>query len=264
MVEAPRTFGWLNGLGLLTMIKRELVREVRSFHYTVLGPALQATLFALVFQLSADQEALATGSLSFIHFLIPGLVLSAVMHRSFEAGAYSLMDDKTSERLQDILGIPLTALELLASYSLASIAVSFTTAFLVWAILCVVGEPLYPAYPGLVVAYALLASILFSAFGLLAAIFSPKWDSIAGKETFILMPALFLSGTFFPLAAVPDVFQIVLQANPVFYLVDGFRFAMTGYHDADPVLGLTVATLATLGLWIMALALLMRGYKLKS
>lgn len=264
MQQAPRSFGWINGLGLATMVRRELIREWRSFHYTVLGPALQACLFAIVFQLSVDKSDLATETLGFLEFLIPGLVISAVMHRSFETSAYSLMDDKMGGRLQDILGIPLTALELLLSYSLSSIAVSFATAVLVWSALAIIAQPAAPQDLWLGAVYAGLGSLLFSAFGTIAAIFSSKWDSIAGKETFILMPALFLSGTFFPLSAVPESFQAVLLVNPVFYLVDGFRHAVTGVQEVDMITGILTACIVTLCLWLLALTLLIRGYKLKA
>lgn len=263
-MQTPRTYHRLNALGLVTMVRRELTREWRFFQYTVFGPALQASLFAMVFLLSADEGALKVGTMSFFDFLAPGLILSALLQRSFESAGYSLMDDKLSDRLQDILGIPLTALELFAGYCLSGLLVSVAIGCTVWAALALIVGPIVPAHPGLLIIYAAVGSLLFSSCGTLAALVSPKWDSIAGKETFFLMPALFLSGTFFPLGAVPEAFQAVLQANPVFYLVDGFRYAMTGYHDADIVTGLAVSVFSCIGLWLIVLTLLARGYKLKS
>lgn len=264
MIQAPRTYGWLNGLGLITMIRRELVREWRFFQYTVFGPALQASLFTLIFLLSTDRGDLSVGTLSFIEFLCPGLVLSAILQRSFESAGYSLMDDKLSDRLQDILGIPLTCLELILAYCLSGLLVSLAIGATVWIALALIAGPVAPQSIILLLSYAILGSVIFSSFGTLAALFSPKWDSIAGKETFILMPALFLSGTFFPLSAVPEAFQGILRLNPVFYLMDGFRYAMTGYNDADPALGMGIVVATALALWSLSLILLARGYKLKA
>ena len=100
--------------------------------------------------------------------------------------------------------------------------------------------------------------------GLIAAIFSRKWDSFSGFETFLILPAVFLSGTFFPLSAVPEgAWQTAFQLNPIFYLVDGFRWGVLGASDASPLVSAGVAVVALLVLLAVASRLLATGYKLK-
>ena len=100
--------------------------------------------------------------------------------------------------------------------------------------------------------------------GLIGAVFSKKWDSFSGKETFVVLPLIFLSGTFFPLSAVPEgPWRTVFQVNPIYYLVDGFRWSATGRLETDPWLSAAVTAGLFLIVYSIAARLLATGYKLK-
>jgi ABC-2 type transport system permease protein len=122
----------------------------------------------------------------------------------------------------------------------------------------------WPARPLTGLYFAGCAILLFAATGVVAAILSEKWDGLSGKETFVLVPLIFLSGTFFPLEAVPEGFwRIAFQLNPIVYLVDGFRFAMTGVGSTDPWLAAAIALAAALAMTAAAHALFRSGYRIK-
>lgn len=260
---APRQFTFWNALGVATLIRRELSREWRFFRYTIFGPALQGLLFLTVFQLAAGDAVIMAGALPFLDFLVPGLVISAALQRAFETGAYSLMDDKLSGKLQDLISAPLTALELLLSYTVANFLVALAIGVSVWLLLCLAAGFQAPVHPGLGLAYIFFGSILFSSAGLLAGIVSAKWDSLSGKETFILIPLLFLSGTFFPLSALPENWAVFMEANPVFHLIEGFRHAMTGHRGSETAYGFAITAAFALSIWGLTLICLIRGYRLK-
>ena len=263
MEQAPRRYGWFNGLGVRTFIGRELAREWRFFRYTVFGPALQAALFAAVFLLAAGERLVPFNGIGFMEFLIPGMMISASMQKGFESAAFSLMDDKLSGALGDFMSAPFSAFEWLISYSVANFVVAGLTALTVWGALSLFGTVLVPVDPLLLLAFFAGGCLAFTAFGVLSSIISDKWDSLSAKEVFILAPLLLLSGSFFPLNAVPADWQLLLIFNPIFYLIDGFRFAMTGYQDAPVELSLLITWGMAALLWLIAYGCLASGYRIK-
>jgi len=230
----------------------------------MIGPAIQAALFAMVFSLAAGERGLAVDGLDFLEFLAAGLVISAVMQRALETTGYSIMFDKLeSGGLQDILGAPLSPMEVLSAYLVAAIGVSVSIGLIIWLVMALFGLGL-PVHPFAAVYFLCMAGAVFSMLGLIGAIFSRKWDSFSGKETFLILPVIFLSGTFFPRSAVPDgVWQWLFQFNPIYYLVDGFRWSATGRLETDPWLSAGVVGGMFVIVFTVAARLIATGYKLK-
>jgi len=258
-----RRFGPVNWLGVRSLVRRELMREWRFFGVAVLGPALQASLFAAVFTLAAGEAVPTLGGIAFFDFLAPGLVMAAIMQRAFECTAYTLMFDKLEAAIEDLLGAPMTPGEILAGWILAAFAVTGGVGLTVALAMALFGLG-WPAHPGLALWFVACAILLFASAGVIAAIVSEKWDGLSGKETFVLLPLIFLSGAFFPLEAVPDgAWRAAFQANPILYLIDGFRFAVIGRASVDPALAAGVALGAALAMTAAAHALFRSGYKIK-
>lgn len=258
-----RRYGLVNWLGVSSLLMRELRREWRFFGVAILGPALQASLFAAVFTLAAGRDVPDLGGLSFFDFLAPGLVLAAVMQRAFEATAYTLMFDKLEAAIGDLLGAPMTAAEVLAGWIGSAVAISVAIGLSVAAAMMLFGLDL-PRYPLVTLWFGGCAILLFAAAGIVAAILSEKWDGLSGKETFILVPLIFLSGTFFPLEAVPEGFwRTAFQLNPIVYLVDGFRYGVTGQGSIDPTTAALIAFAAAVAMTLLAHAIFKSGYKIK-
>lgn len=259
----PRRFPGWNPVGTFNLMRREAIREMRWFGMAVVGPAIQAALFASVFTLAAGRD-LAVDGIDFMAFLGAGLVLSAVMQRAFETTGHSIMFDKLeADGLQDILGAPLSPMEILAGYLATAVCTSVAVGLAIWAVMALFGLGL-PVHPAAALFFMISAGAIFSLLGLITAIFSKKWDGFAGKETFALLPVIFLSGTFFPLSAVPDgTWRAVFQANPIYYLVDGFRWAATGRLESDPLIGAAVALALFAGAFAWAARLLTEGSRIK-
>lgn len=258
-----RSFSLGNVLGLMSLIRREYLREVRWFGIAIAGPMIQSALFAAVFSLAARDMGSIDG-VSFILFLTSGLVIAAVMQRAFETTGYSIMFDKLeSDGLQDILGAPLNALEILTAYIINAIGVSVVVGLGIWIVLTIFGLG-WPANPLASLFYLCLAAALFAVVGLVAAVFSKKWDSLSGKETFLMLPTIFLSGTFFPITAVPEgAWRTLFQWNPIYYVVDGFRWSVTGRAETDLTFGLIVVVSVFAVFLTIAAALFITGRNIK-
>jgi len=120
------------------------------------------------------------------------------------------------------------------------------------------------AHPFYALAFAFLGSAMLGAIGIVAAIHAQKYDQMSAITNFIITPLAFLSGSFYSIEALPDAIRQLTLWNPIFYLIDGFRFAVIDVSDGTPAVGLFVCTLSTIAISALAWALFRVGYRLKS
>ncbi|HJU50512.1 MAG TPA: ABC transporter permease, partial [Pseudogulbenkiania sp.] len=90
-----------------------------------------------------------------------------------------------------------------------------------------------------------------------------KFDQLAAFQNFLIMPLTFLSGVFYSIHSLPDFWRAASHVNPVFYMIDGFRYGFFGQADVSPWLSLGVVGTSFILLSALALWLLHRGYKLR-
>jgi ABC-2 type transport system permease protein len=108
-----------------------------------------------------------------------------------------------------------------------------------------------------------LGSALLGALGIIAGIWSEKFDQLAAFQNFIIMPLSFLSGVFYSIHSLPPVWQKVSHLNPFFYMIDGFRFGFFGLSDISPVFSAIVVLICFVVLAGLTLRMLKQGYKLR-
>lgn len=260
---AARRISGLNTLSVATLIWRQVVAEFLAFKLVLLGPALQALLFALVISLAVGSRIAEVGGLPFLDFLAPGLVIAAAVQRSFESTAFSMVHEKLEGTIADVFGAPLNAGEILTGYTVGAMVTGICIGLPVWLVLLPFGAGL-PVHVAVMVYFLLTGCVILALFGLIAGMQSHRWDSLSAKETFVLAPLLFLSGSFFTIDALDEPFRTMMMANPVFHLVNGFRYAMTGYADAPVWVSVTVVGGLAVILCVVALRLVAIGYKVKA
>jgi ABC-2 type transport system permease protein len=258
-----RRFGHVNWRGLATLARREVQRFLAVYAQTVLGPVATAVLFMTVFTLAFGERRGEMQGLPFEVFLAPGILMMTVIQNAFANTSSSLMIAKVQGNIVDTLMPPLSAGEMLAGYVAGGMARGLVCAAAVAVVVFpVVGVGV--AHPLTALAFVLVASLLLSLIGLIAAIFAEKFDQMAAITNFVITPLSFLSGTFYSIDRLPATFQGISHANPFFYLIDGFRAGVLGVSDSPAALGLAVTGAVSAVLWWVAWRLLASGYKLKS
>lgn len=258
-----RRFGWLNRIGLWTLFLRDLLRDLEIWKITIAAPALQSVLFALIFKLALGGASLSMAGLNFEAFLIPGLVAFVVLERGFESTAYMIVYDKLEGMITDVLGAPLTSAEMVTGFAAMAAVSAVITGVVTWLALLPFLAVL-PANPGLTLLFAFGGGAMLGLVGLLGGLWADKWDHIAGVQTFVVIPALYMSGVFFSLDRLPEHIRGFAELNPVYYVIDGIRYGLTGRAEADPLIGLIVVAVTTAGLGLVCWRLFVTGYKLKA
>jgi ABC-2 type transport system permease protein len=230
-----------NLLGFWTLYLKEVRRFLKVSAQTVTGPAVTTLLFLVVFDVALSGRRPAIDGVPFIEFLAPGLIMMAMAQNAFANSASSLLISKMQGTISDLLMAPLGPVELVAGFALGAVTrglavgLAATTAMLPFASLAV-------AHPGLALYHVLAANLMLALLGVLAGLWAEKMDQLGAVTSFIVTPLTFLSGTFYSVADLPEVFRLVALLNPVFYMVDGFRYALTGH--ADGAVGVGAAVMA--------------------
>jgi ABC-2 type transport system permease protein len=115
-----------------------------------------------------------------------------------------------------------------------------------------------------VLAFALMGGAILGSFGVIAGIWADKFDQLAAFQNFLIMPLTMLSGVFYSIQSLPPIWQNVSHFNPFFFMIDGFRYGFFGQSDTSPWLSLGVVGVCLVLLATLTLAMLGRGYKLRS
>ncbi|GHG17026.1 ABC transporter permease [Paracoccus aerius] len=258
-----RRFGRVNWLGLRTLATREVMRFMAVWQQTIFAPLMTAALFVLIFALAMGQGRGQVMGLPYLVFLGPGILMMTVIQNAFANTSSSITSAKVQGNIVDTLMPPLSAGELLTGYLAGSVARAGLVGLVIGTgMVLVTGQGV--AHPLWALAFILLAALMLGGLGILAGILAQKFDQMAAISNFVITPLSFLSGTFYSVQALPEPFRTLSHWNPVFYLIDGARYGVTGVSDASVWRGLVICTVVVgLILWL-AWRWLKSGYRMKA
>ena len=249
--------------GAGTLFYKEILRFWKVGFQTVGAPVLTAVLYLLIFGHVLEDHVKVYGTVGYTSFLIPGLVMMAVLQNAFANSSSSLIQSKITGNLVFLLVTPLSHWAWFAAYVGASIVRGLVVGLGVVAVTFWFA-PLGLAQPLWIITFALLGAAIMGTLGLIAGLWAEKFDQIAAFQNFIIMPMTFLSGVFYSIGSLPEVWQVVSHLNPFFYMIDGFRRGFFGVSDVSPWISLALVGGSFIVLAALALELLRRGYKIRS
>ena len=250
----------LEGAG--TLFRKEILRFWKVSFQTVAAPVLTAVMYLLIFGHVLSDKVQVFDNVGYTRFLVPGLVMMAVLQNAFANSSSSLIQSKVTGNLVFLLLTPLSHWAWFVAY----VGASMLRALAVGAGVLLVTAWFAPpglAQPGWVIVFALLGAAMLGALGLVAGLWAEKFDQMAAFQNFIIMPMTFLSGVFYSVHSLPGVWRALSQLNPFFYMIDGFRRGFVGVSDVSPWLSLGVVGASFVAVSALALHLLKTGYKLR-
>lgn len=263
-----RQYGALNSLGLWTLYKREVGRFLKVWMQTIFAPVVTTLLFMTVFKLAFGERGNLTGDfagLKYNDFLAPGLIMMAILQNAFQNTSSSLLQAKFNSTHVDFLMPPLSPLEL----TIAFIGGAVTRAFMVAAISIAAIQlsglaSLSVVHIWPILWFGLTSAIILGALGAFAGIWAEKFDHLAAVTNFVIVPLTFLSGTFYDIKVMVEPFQTLAYLNPIFYMIDGYRYGHLGVANGSLLIGMIYTGVLALASIVWIWALLRRGYKLKA
>ena len=248
--------------GFYTLFYKEWLRFWKVKVQTVLAPVLTALLYLFVFAHTLRGHVEVYPGVEYSAFLVPGLAMMSVLQNAFANSSSSLMQSKMTGNIVFVLLPPLSHREFFLAYLLAAIGRGLVVGAGVFlATIWFIDVPL--AHPLWALAYAVAGGGIMGTLGVIAGIQSDKVDQLSAFQNFIILPLTFLSGVFYSIHSLPPFWQAVSHLNPIFYMIDGFRYGFFGQADVSPWLSLSIVTVSFFVLSWLTLTLIRSGYKLR-
>ncbi len=249
--------------GFWTLFYKEVLRFWKVGFQTVAAPVLTSLLYLLIFSHVLEQHVKVYDNVSYTSFLVPGLVMMSVLQNAFANSSSSLIQSKVTGNIIFVLLPPISYRQFFAAYVLAAIVRGFVVGLgVLLGTIWFVG--LSWAAPHWILVFSLLGGAIMGALGVIAGIWAEKFDQLAAFQNFIIMPLTFLSGVFYSIHTLPPFWQQVSHFNPIFYMIDGFRYGFFGVSDVSPLTSLGVVAACFVVLTAFTLWLLRIGYKLRA
>lgn len=252
----------INGAGLYTLIEREIKRMFRVVVQTLVSPWISALLYILIFGLVVGSRIASVGGVSYIDFVLPGLVMMNIIQSAFAHSSSSIYFARFTRQIEEVLVSPLSYTEMIIGYTLGGvvrglivgigvyvIAIFFTVATI---------EHLF-----LFLIYAAAVSAIFSLLGIIVGLWAEGFEQLSVLSVFVITPLTFVGGVFNTTDMFPPVMKMVAHFNPFLYFVDGLRYAMIGYSEANMVIGAALIGGLLVGLLWLVIHLFKVGYKVR-
>ena len=227
----------MNIYAIRAIYSHEMSRFFRTIVGSLISPIISTTLYFIVFGSAIGSKITDIDGVSYGAFIVPGLVMLNIMTSSLTNGAFGIYLTKFSGTICEILSAPISPSEIIIGY----IGAAATKAILIGGIILGTANlfvDLNIQYPLIMVAFLILTVVSFSLLGFIIGIWSGSFERLNFIPTLIITPLVFLGGTFYSIKMLPEIWQSIALANPVLYLVSGFRWSFFGSGDVSIVTSL--------------------------
>ncbi len=246
-----------------TLVRKEIVRFLRIWMQTVLPPAVTMTIYFVVFGRFLGDRIQDFGDFSYIEFIVPGLVMMAVITSSFSNVASSFFSAKFQRSVEEMLVSPIPDWLLVTAYVVGGAARGLLVGAIVLFVSLFFTELSLHSLP-LVLIFFVLTATTFATAGFTNGMLAKKWDDIAIVPTFLLTPLTYFGGVFYSIDLLPESWALLSRLNPILYMVNGLRFGFLGVSDIPVGVGVAILCLFTAVCFGANLYLMKRGYGLRT
>ena len=238
-----------------TIVIKEVRRFARIWVQTLVPPAITIGLYFVIFGNLVGRRIGEMDGFQYMEFIVPGLIMMSVIQNSYSNVVSSFFSQKFQKTVEELLVAPVPNYVILSGVIVGGMARGLAVGAIVTTMALFFSD-LSIEYPLITIAVVLLTSIVFSLFGFINAMFANSFDDISIIPTFILTPLIYLGGVFYSVQLLPTFWQVVSGLNPIFYMVNTFRYGILGSSDVDVywaflILGVFIVTLYSGCIWLL-------------
>lgn len=250
-------------IALISIWRKETIRFLRIWVQTLIPPVITMTLYFVIFGQFIGSRIGEMNGFSYMQFIIPGLIMMAVINNSYNNVCSSFFSAKFQRNIEELLVAPVPTHIIICGYVGGGLARGILVGILVTIVsLCFARYEVY-SY-SVIIGILLLTSALFSLAGLLNALFARSFDDISVIPTFVLTPLIYLGGVFYSISLLPPIWQWISKLNPIIYMINGFRYGFLGYSDVSIHLLFVILAFFVLLLYAICWFLIEKGRGLRS
>lgn len=252
-----------NFIALKTIWIKECTRFLRIWIQTLVPPAITMSLYFVIFGNLIGKRIGDMGGFSYMEFIVPGLIMMSIITNSYSNVSSSFFSAKFQRNVEELIVAPVPTWVIIMGFVGGGVARAILIGIIVTVVSMFFVDVKIHSFLVIIVTL-LLTATLFSTAGLINGIYAKTFDDISVIPTFILTPLTYLGGVFYSLSLLPDFWQTVSQANPIVYMVNGFRFGFLGVSDVNYLVSLTLLVGFNAVLFIVAYRLLKKGVGIRS
>lgn len=252
-------------ISFYTILRKDVVRMFRVWVQTFLPPVVTAVLYFLIFGTVLGSRIGEMQGIPYMTFVVPGLVMLSIVTSSYANTSFVFFTSKFFGRsIDEILVSPTPPWLLIAGFVGGGVVRGVLVgAFVLLVSLFFTGLHLATHSVIIMLGYGILTALIFSLAGLVNGVYAKSIDGISIVPTFVLTPLVYLGGVFYSVHALPEWWQAITYSNPLFYLVNGFRYGFLGITDISLFISTSILMGATIILVAVNWYLIRKGLGLK-
>lgn len=252
-----------NLVSLESIARKEITRIFRIWVQTLVPPVITLTLYFIIFGSLIGSQLNSIGGYSYMAFIAPGLIMMSIITNSYTNTVSSFFSAKFQRNIEELLVSPTPNWVIILGYVAGGMVRGLSVGLLVSVVsLLFIRLPIHNlAYT---VVFALLTSFVFSLAGMINGIFAQKFDDISIIPTFVITPLTYLGGVFYSIGLLPGFWQTISKANPIVYMINGFRFGFLGISDISVWVGLGMLIFFSVLLFTANMYLLEKGIGIRT
>ncbi len=246
-----------------TILVKEVLRFMRIWVQTVLPSAITTALYFVIFGRLIGERIGPMDGFDYLDFIVPGLVLMAVITNSYSNVVSSFYSSKFSRYVEEFLVAPVPNWVILAGFVAGGVARGLVVGVAVTLVALFFTDLEVHSY-GITLLVFVLTAILFALGGFINAVYANSFDDISIIPTFVLTPLTYLGGVFYSIQLLPEFWQNLSLVNPVLYMVNAFRYGLLGVSDIPLGVAFSIIACFIVLLTLFSLSLLRRGVGIKT
>ena len=252
-----------NLIPLWTIISKEVTRIFRIWTQSLIPPILTSVLFILIFGYSLGSQISTLAGVSYIEFIVPGLVMMGVIMSAYTSTSLSLFIQKFQGSIQELLVSPISYWQIIFGITFGALIRAILVGLGIF-LISVLLTPITLHNIFVILYFIIMTSLLFAFAGIITALWANNFDQINIFSTFLITPLTYLGGVFYYINLLPPIWQAAAKLNPILYMIDGFRYGFLGIHDVPLLTSFLVIFVLTLSFFLVSVYLFKRGYNLRS
>ena len=253
----------MNLYAIRAIYRFEMARAGRTVLQSLVSPVISTSLYFIVFGAAIGSRIQQVGGVPYGAFIVPGLIMLSLLTQSISNASFGIYFPRFTGTIYELLSAPVSYFEIVVSYVGAAATKSIVLGLIILGTAALF-VPLSILHPLWMILFLVLTAVTFSRLGFIIGIWADGFEKLSLVPLLIVTPLTFLGGSFYSIDMLPPFWQKVTLANPVVYLVSGFRWSFYGIGDVHVLVSLGM-TLAFLALFLAIVAWIFRtGYRLKA
>lgn len=247
-----------NLISFSAIARKEITRIFRIWIQTLVPPVITLSLYFVIFGSFIGSQLREIEGYSYMAFIAPGLIMMSIITNSYTNTVSSFFSAKFQRNIEELLVSPTPNWVIILGYVAGGMVRGLSVGLLVSLVsLFFIRLPIHSIFHATL--FALLTSFVFSLAGMINGVFARKFDDISIVPTFVITPLTYLGGVFYSLSLLPDFWQVISKANPIIYMINGFRYGFLGISDISVTTGMVMLIIFAVILFAANLYLLKKG-----